>query len=239
METILQSFHRNILVPIGDFIYPPTCFICDKYLEERDCRVCPACWGSFVELTLAGPTWIEIKQKFETEGFIKDFLSCYLFEKEGALQEVIHLLKYRGIKSLGVKLGREIGRRMTQNAAFTHADYLLPVPLHRLKQRERGYNQSEYICNGISAMTQIPVHTSLLIRKKYTVSQTLLTLDERRENVGDAFVVSPRYRSLVQWKTFILVDDVITTGSTINACAKELMSNGASMVLAASTALAM
>ena len=169
---------------------------------------------------------------------IADMLSCFLFEKEGTLQEIVHLLKYRGIKSIGVELGRIIGGCMILDSRYKLADYLVPVPLHRIKQRERGYNQSEYLCKGISEVTHIPVHTSLLVRKKYTESQTQLNLDERRQNVGDAFIVNEKFVSDIEGKVFILVDDVITTGATINACARELRGCGAKAVFAISAALA-
>ncbi|MDI6766869.1 MAG: phosphoribosyltransferase family protein [Bacteroidota bacterium] len=176
--------------------------------------------------------------KFDMEGFVKDINSCYLFEKEGKFQEVIHLLKYQGMKTLGIMLGQELGKRIATDPSFCGADYLIPIPLHKLKQRERGYNQSEYICKGVLAASGIPVHDSIIHRKKYTQSQTQLNLQERIENVGDAFEVNQRFKSLVPGKSFILVDDVITTGSTINACAKELINLNAHNVFAASVALA-
>jgi len=142
------------------------------------------------------------------------------------------------MKSLGVRLGKEIGNRIKACQTFSSADYLLPIPLHRLKQRERGYNQSEYICRGISEATGIPVGGSILYRTKYTKSQTQLNLGERRANVGDAFKVNPKFQSEIRGKSFILVDDVITTGSTITACARELRTNGGRTILAVSVALA-
>ncbi|MBI4810491.1 MAG: ComF family protein [Ignavibacteriales bacterium] len=184
------------------------------------------------------PTWLELKSKFDAESIVKDILSCYLFEKEGKLQEVIHLLKYRGVKSVGIMLGEDIGRKISVNNLFAGADYLIPVPLHKLKQRERGYNQSEFICKGISKITDIPINTTVVNRTKYTQSQTQLNLVERKENVGDAFKINEKVRHLVQGKTFLIVDDVITTGATINSCAKELLAAGASSILVASAALA-
>ena len=169
---------------------------------------------------------------------VDDVLSCFLFEKEGKLQDIVHLLKYRGIKSVGVELGKTLGGYMMQDVRFMSADFLIPVPLHRLKLRERGYNQSEFLCKGISEVTHIPIHSSLIVRKKYTQSQTQLDLEERRKNVGDAFTVHERFLSEVKGKTFILVDDVITTGSTINACARGLVAHGAASVFAAAAALA-
>ena len=235
---MLNSVYRHVVVPFQDFIYPPICFTCDQLLKDHEARVCSACWSSFTSLHPDDPTYTEIGEKFNADGMVQDFLACFLFEKEGKLQEIVHLLKYRGIKSLGVRLGREIGGRIQDKSEFASADYLIPVPLHKLKQRERGYNQSEYLCQGISEVTHIPTHASLIVRKKYTESQTKLNLLQRQENVGSAFAINPKHRSCVQGKSLIIVDDVITTGSTINACAKELVAAGASSVFAASVAIA-
>ncbi|MBI4549265.1 MAG: ComF family protein [Ignavibacteriae bacterium] len=205
---------------------------------DGESRVCSTCWNSFRKVDHGDPTWLEFKAKFEREGVVNDFLSCFLFEKDGKLQDVIHHLKYSGMKSLGMQLGKEIGTRINSYLEFSSADYLIPVPLHKLKQRERGYNQSEYLCKGIAEVTRIPMNTGLLTRKKYTESQTQLNFEQRQENVGDAFEIHPKRQSDIQGRKFILVDDVITTGSTINACAKELIDHGAKTVLVASTALA-
>ncbi len=211
---------------------------CDRLLLKNEERICCACWEKVTKISPADPTWKEILERFLAEGVVNDILSCYLFEKEGVFQKVIHLLKYQGMKSIGVDLGCNIGKRMIECSYYSSADYLIPVPLHRLKARERGYNQSEYLCRGISQITGIPIGPGIIKRKKYTQSQTTLTIEERKLNVGGAFFLDPKYIPAVKGKTFILVDDVITTGSTINACARELRSHGAQEVYAASAALA-
>jgi ComF family protein len=114
----------------------------------------------------------------------------------------------------------------------------LPIPLHRLKERERGYNQALCLCQGIARATGIRLGPPLLRRDKYTVSQIQLSLEERKANVGDAFKVQPQHAEHVKEKTIVLVDDVITTGSTINACAKVLIEAGTKCVFAASAAVA-
>jgi ComF family protein len=117
-------------------------------------------------------------------------------------------------------------------------DYLVPIPLHRRKLRERGYNQAELIADGMSEVAGIPVRTDLVRRKKVTQTQTMLSLEERKKNMDDAFEVVPVAIRNLENKTCILVDDVITTGSTIISCARELRAAGASRTVAASSALA-
>jgi competence protein ComFC len=235
---LLNIFRKSFIDPFFHFIFPPVCLACNKRIDTRDERVCRQCWDGIIRVDSIHPTWKEIKLKFDVDGYLKEFNSAFLFEKEGALQQLIHLLKYQGMKSLGIKLGEEVGKKIVLDELYAGTDYLIPIPLHKLKYRERGYNQSEFICIGISNVTKIPVNNSIIVRKKYTQTQTQLNLAERKVNVGDAFKLEEKFRNIVQGKTFLIVDDVITTGSTINSCAKVLLASGAGCVLAASVALA-
>lgn len=245
----------NVFVSLRDFVYPPVCLTCESILESAAERICRRCWGSLQRIDRTHPVWKELQEKLKTEGIVTDFLSCYLFEKEGKLQEIVHLLKYGGKRSLGERLGREVGELMLKNPDFLSPDYLVPVPLNKLKQRERGYNQAECICRGISDVTRIPVERSLIIRRRYTQSQTELDRNRRRENVEGAFAVKMNKRvalpgnranaepaaianGAVTGLSIVLVDDVFTTGATIEACARELVAHGAERVLAVSAALA-
>ncbi|MBI5476370.1 MAG: ComF family protein [Ignavibacteriales bacterium] len=234
----MNILFRYIIKPVREFIYPPVCFICNNRIEDESLRVCSLCWGSFKLVEPSDPTWKEIKAKFDEAKFIDDIISCYLFEKDGKLQDLIHQLKYQGIKSHGIKLGEMIGVKILLDNLFSNADFLIPVPLHKLKKRERGYNQAELICNGISNKTKIPVENTILERIKYTQTQTTLSLIERKENMQEAFILSHSRGDKVKGKRIILVDDVITTGATINSCAKTLLQHNAKSILAASIALA-
>jgi competence protein ComFC len=233
-----MKFLNDVFYPIIDFIYPSVCCICDQPSGRKELPVCSSCWKTFKPVSSADLTWMEIKSKFNNMGNINDFLSCYLFELEGNLQEVIHLLKYGEMTSLGVRLGRDIGTAIANHPELVKADYLVPVPLHNRKKRERGYNQTEFICKGINQIIPIPVVLSFLERVRYTESQTLLSLAERIVNVDQAFTVRPSHRRYVKGKSFIIVDDVITTGSTIDSCAGQLLLHGAVKVFAVSAALA-
>jgi ComF family protein len=238
LKTCLSVLYRGAILPVRDFIYPPVCLTCDAMLAGGEERVCARCWNSIPGIEPGHPVWTELAAKLRAEGVVQDLLSCYLFEKEGKLQEILHLLKYKGMSSLGELLGREVGKRMLLNPEFRSPDSLIPVPLNKLKQRERGYNQADAICRGISAETRIRVEGSLLIRRRYTESQTELDRAQRRENVRGAFALSPKRAREVKGRCIVLVDDVITTGSTMSACASELLKNGAERVLAVSAALA-
>ncbi len=232
------AMYRNILAPIRDFVYPPVCLTCDALLDADRERLCSPCWNSIPLVKEGDALWNELLRQLCADGLVADFSSCYLFQQEGVLQKVLHKLKYGGMKSLGGLLGREAGKRLLARPDFLSADAIIPVPLNRTKRRERGYNQAEEICFGISAVTNLPVSGSLLIRTRNTESQTGLDRTERMENVRGAFVVRPEARGEVEGRTLILVDDVITTGSTVAACAAELRRHGAEKVFAASAAIA-
>lgn len=234
--TLLKSAFR----PITEFIYPPTCFICESLMDGGENRVCTACWSSIRSVNQDDLLFREMHARLTSDStsHVSDLISLYHFEKDGALQSIIHQLKYDGMTSLGHELGRKLGEKLMTEFPRPAIDGIVPVPLHATKLRERGYNQSNYIAMGIRERSEVPVFTSLLQRHKYTTSQTQLSAQERKENVGDAFELNKRYLLNLTGKTFLIVDDVITTGATIEACAQALMNKGASKVIACSVALA-
>ena len=142
------------------------------------------------------------------------------FTKGGSGQKLIHSLKYHGNKKLGYELGRMAATIYRETGLFDTVDLLLPVPLHPKRMRQRGYNQSEWIARGIRSVTGIAVDTSSLSRIKKTESQTRKQIFERSENVEDIFRVENT--DTLKNKHILLVDDVITTGSTMNACAEAM-----------------
>lgn len=234
----MKSLAGSVLNPILDFLYPPVCFTCNTRLQDDEQLICTACWQSFDPVDPFDDAWRTMAAKLQAGGSVTGMVSCFLFEKDNRLQDVIHLLKYKGMKSLGVKLGREIGFRIRQEFPSRHFDYILPVPLHRVRRRERGYNQAEIISRGIAMVISAPVDTRFLFRKKYTPSQTQLDIPRREENVADAFRIHPKRAALLDGTTVLIVDDVMTTGSTISACAKILKESGVCRIYAASVALA-
>ena len=179
------------------------------------------------------PLYLETKGKLTGSGVVDDLVSLYVFEKEGAFQSVAHALKYSGTQSLGLELGKQLGRLLLERNIV--ADALVPIPLHRRKFRERGYNQSELLARGIEEATGIRLDSRVVRRKKFTQTQTTLSLEDRRKNVDDAFECPD---SVSQYKSIIIIDDVITTGSTMICCARVLKAAGARRIIGASTAIA-
>ena len=228
----LRSFIKSLI----DFVYPPLCLSCKRLLEHGGDYVCPDCWNPIQVATNESPLFVETAEKLAASGVVDGLISLYVFEKEGVFQVIVHNLKYAGVQALGLELGRRLGKIVVERGI--HADAIIPIPLHRRKLRERGYNQAELIARGVSEVSDIPVRCDLVRRKKYTKTQTVLSLNERRENMENAFEVAPIKRTEARNKQFIVIDDVVTTGSTMIACADVLRASGAVGAIGASAALA-
>ena len=145
------------------------------------------------------------------------------------IQRVIHSLKYEERATLGWELGHHLGN-MLPLTQVGDLDFLIPVPLHSVKKRERGYNQAKWIAQGLSSIWEVPVDSSILKRKKYTETQTMLSSIERKQNMDKAFEVKKPMKGI----TIGIIDDVLTTGSTMSACAIMLKEKGFQSVFAIS-----
>ncbi|HXG00535.1 MAG TPA: phosphoribosyltransferase family protein [Bacteroidota bacterium] len=226
---------REILQSVYQVVFPPVCLSCESFLPETSLKICPECHSTMERVNAADSLYLEMQQRLCGDGVVDGLVSAFYFEQEGGVQTLIHRLKYAEMPVVGIELGKYVAVAL---AGLLHAvpdAVIIPVPLHRAKVRERGYNQSDYIARGISNLTGLPVHTRLLRRRRFTATQTRLNREERRANVRDAFEVN---RTITPNASFILVDDVITTGATILECARVLRRYGAARVYAASAALA-
>ena len=145
---------------------------------------------------------------------------CY-FHKGGKIQHLIHLLKYYGRREIGLYFGSIYGRELMHSPFYKNVEIIIPIPLHPKRKRKRGYNQSECIAKGLSEIMKIPVDTKTLIRATASDSQTKKTRFKRWENVKEIFSITNFIH--LQNKHILLVDDVLTTGATIESCAIELL----------------
>lgn len=143
--------------------------------------------------------------------------AAYSFYGKGTvLQKLVHQVKYKGKKELAVYFGKWYAPSLKHAAPFSEADYIIPVPLHPKKLRERGYNQSACIADGLSKVMEVPVLTDTLKRAKNTETQTNKSRFSRWENVKGSFMIENP--ELIRNKHILVVDDVITTGATVEAC---------------------
>lgn len=215
-----MNYFKIIFRLFSNFQYPDNCIICTTNLDSWGDSVCKDCWELFVPTNL--DNWIS---SVTNNKDIDAAWSGWYFDKE--IQKVIHSLKYNERAKLGIEIGRKLGEMITSDC-IGRPDVLLPVPLHPVKKRIRGFNQSEWIANGISQVWRIPYQGSILIRNKYTESQTILSTEERIDNMSNAF----RLNGNVEGLHIAIIDDVLTTGSTISACAEVLKKHGAGFVSA-------
>jgi len=215
-----------------NFIYPPYCIICKTRLKPGLTLICKTCWQSLPRIDNTQNQKNSRANLDFAESQITKFLAVWEFNNE--VQEVIHEIKFFGKKSLTKFVGRELADLMTRDKDYLEADLIIPVPLHKTKLRERGFNQSLLLSQAIFKLSNTPVNQKVLKRIRYTQPQSKLNAFERQQNVKDAFrVIDP---SAVKEKTVILVDDVLTTGSTMRACAESLESAGVAKILALTAA---
>ena len=230
----IASFFR----PLRDFVLPPVCLICGAPLEAGQVRICPRCWRGMRTVSPDDPLFCAMRGRLTSGGAIAGVVAEFWFEREGSLQLLIHQLKYEQMTGLGIDLGKRLGLRILSSLDEKEFAGLVPVPLHKSKLRERGYNQAEFISEGISSVTGLSVIPSILRRTRYTQSQTAMNPAERKANVHGAFAIRQQSLPAVRGKSYILVDDVITTGATVAACASVLTEAGAADIVACAAALA-
>jgi len=218
-----------------DFFLPSFCAHCRIKLKTNEEYICAECLQN-INIGDEERKRMEFERKFGDKNIISGFITHFIFEKDRELQSLIHLLKYNNKFRIGIYLGKILAESNSEFFTRRKIDLIVPVPLHQLKKAERGYNQAYYIAKGISRFAEIPHNENTIKRKKFTRTQTKLSLSEREENVKNAF--KKRRHANVEEKNIFLVDDVITTGATINECGKTLLEGGANKVFAGSVALA-
>ncbi len=221
-----RYFLGSVFSGLLDFIYPPICPLCNRSIDH-DGPVCSLCLNSLLKDFQLTSYNNESHFKYLKEKIhFHKILACWTFTPQ--IETLIHIVKYQQGRKLGKYLGRIMGERIREQLPNLSESVIVPVPLHPVRRRERGYNQSEIISRGISEIIPIRIDTRVLVRKKHTRTQTLLSAKERQDNVQDAFLIRNR-KSIVQ-RHVVLIDDIVTTGATMQQCAKMLIRAGAESV---------
>lgn len=208
MRTLLRLF------------FPRVCSLCGTPLVEGEQLVCTHCM-----LTLPMATGTREQDNFLEKRFwgrlpIEAATSLLLFVKDNPSQQVLHQIKYNGNERLAVMMGKRLGEWIATTGRFDDVELIIPVPLHRRKERQRGYNQSLLLCRGIAETFPRPIVADNLVRLKKTDSQTHKNREERLDNMRQVFAL--RHPEQLAHKHVLLVDDVITTGATTEACYQAL-----------------
>jgi ComF family protein len=155
--------------------------------------------------------------------------ACFEFRKSGSVQNMLHALKYEGARDVGIEIGKIYGRELMQSDLFANNERIVPVPLHPEKQRIRGFNQSEMFARGLTESMPGTHYANAVERAVPTGSQTRKSRFERWKNVETVFQAGPEMSS-IQGKKVLLVDDVVTTGATLESCVSVLLRSGAASV---------
>jgi len=154
----------------------------------------------------------------------------FYFTKESLMQRLMHQLKYKGHRELGLQLGRVMGQQLLHSQRII-PDALIPLPLFPAREKRRGYNQATLLCEGISEVMKIPVLDKIITRPQHTETQTRKGRVERWKNMDGKFILTDQ--TAIQNKHLLLIDDVITTGATLEACGNELLkANGVQLSVA-------
>lgn len=203
-----------------DILFPHTCPVCRMPLDEDE-QICAQCLGQMDRTEQALNRDNETERLFASVQHFS-YGGCWLrYKKNTQVQRLIHEAKFgNGNPLLLQQMGRECAMEWEETGFFDNVDVMVPIPLHKKRLRERGFNQSEYICKGLSEVLKIPVDTTHLTREKATKQQSLSSFSERQVGIKDAF----RINHPEEWygKTVMLVDDIITTGATMKAAMAEM-----------------
>jgi ComF family protein len=235
----VTDFGRSLRAPdlvrfLVDFVYPPLCLSCNRRLDSSGFPLCASCERAAPPAAAGDPALNRTRARLSTDAGVEGL--SILWQFEGPVRDLVHAIKYGGLHSVAAWAGRRLGERIERNPERFLPDCIVPVPLHRARMRERGYNQSERIARGVAGVLGVPLLEHAVRRTRNTRTQTSLDRDERRANVAGAFRVS--MPGPIRNSRILIIDDVITTGSTVCALAGALLHEGAAGCAVAGLAIA-
>jgi ComF family protein len=199
-------------------IKPPRCGACRRPLLGNEECLCHRCMAELPRTNMHTMAENPVAQMYWGRIPLERATSFIYYRHDSPVQRFIHRMKYRGRKEYGYMMGRLMGRELMASGFFDGVDFVVPVPLHPKKERQRGYNQSEWIARGVAEVTGVPLRTDIVVRCRNTETQTRKLHNERMANVADAFVLRAGAESLAG-RHILIVDDVLTTSATTIACA--------------------
>lgn len=221
-----HSVVTNVFRDFVSLIYPNYCAACEGPLVKGEKLVCTRCMVQMPQTNYHLDPDNPLKNRLSCRLNIRYAMALFKFSKSGRVQNLLHGLKYKNQPELGIMLGNLYGDRMTSVNLGEAFEIIIPVALHSSRKRKRGYNQSAKFAEGLSEAMGIPFSDEIIERKVKTETQTRKTKLNRWQNVTEVFKVNNF--DLVQNKNVLLVDDVVTTGATLEACGNCLLNAGCS-----------
>ena len=207
--------------PVFWLYFPKNCPACGRPLRLFGANICGRCSQNLPETHFFEAPNNPIEKIFYGRLPISAGAAAWYFHKNSALQALLFQLKYKSNKEVGLFIGKQMGALLAASERFASIDALVPVPLHPQALSKRGFNQAALICEGIGQVWHKPVLTGAIARTKHTSTQTKQTRAERWDNMEDAFTIKDP--TSINGKHLLIIDDVITTGATIEACGKTLL----------------
>jgi len=212
----------SLLDDFISLIFPRICACCGNSLWKHEVIICTSCDFHMPRTNFHLEKDNPVSRIFWGMARIESATAYSYFNKGNKVQRLVHLLKYKDRKDIGIFIGEKQGLFLKNSPFFSTVEIILPVPLHKKKLMQRGYNQSEQFAIGIAGAMHVPVNSHILFRTKYTETQTRKSRFNRWRNVSEMFAL--RDHSLLAGKHILLVDDVITTGATLESCISVLSS---------------
>lgn len=202
-------------------LYPQNCLICKHEFNQSRLAICPICISELSYTNFETyPEATNLDKLFWGRVPLAGTYALLRFRQQNSTQRVLHELKYNNNMEIGLHFGKELGVILRQIPAFSDMDALVPVPLHPKKEFIRGYNQAEVICRGISETSNVSLRKDLLKRTSFTESQTRKNRTSRWDNMQNRFML--RTVKAQDLQHLVVVDDVVTTGSTLETCVRIL-----------------
>ena len=210
----------KFLQNLYELFYPSVCLACKDNLVDTNTHLCIHCRHDLPLTSFCNKTDNALERSFFGRIRIDQATALLYYSKKGIVQELIHALKYKNQQSLGIFFGEWLGANMMESQRFKNLEYIVPVPLDKKKQRNRGYNQLSVFGKSLAGKLKIPFIENNLVKIVNTNSQTKKLRWERLKNVDENFkVLQP---SKFENKQILLIDDIVTTGATIEACFEAL-----------------
>lgn len=209
---------------ILDALWPRMCIACGHRLLSTERLVCTHCLMSLPLTPMAqAPADNELIHRLCGWGRVENAVAAYYYEQKSLTSRIVTSIKYNGWKELGIMMGRIAAEDVGAKTIFADVDVIIPLPLHRRRQKQRGYNQSEMIARGVAAVLGKPIVTDAVERVVYQDQQVKVNTLERHTNVSGAF--GNVNASLLAGRHVLIIDDVITTGTTIGECINTLQTS--------------
>jgi ComF family protein len=227
----ISRVNRILKAGVRDFVsllYPSLCICCLERAVTENQLMCVVCAMEIPYTDHFEDQDNKVVQHFYGRIPINHGAALLYFSKNSKVKNMLYNFKYGGIKNIGKVLGEQIGRKISQSDHFNNLDLIIPIPIHIDKRIRRGFNQTEIIANGISEICDLEVNSKILIKLFDTETQTYKNRIQRMQNVDNTLGI--KNKRLIRDKNILLVDDVITTGATLEASGKVLLSNGARSV---------